>query len=248
MGGFYSVAHGQSPWVQVEEMAKYLIWDFDGTLGYRVGMWSGALIEVLRRNIPGIEVNREQVQPFLQEGFPWHTPHHPHLDIQSPTDWWNRLDPLFERTFTQGVGLDLPRAQTLSKKIREVYLHPSTWKLYDDTIPALQTLSLKGWTHLILSNHVPELKIILAALQLDQHFELVFNSAETGYEKPHPLAFQRVLQRVGDYTSIWMIGDSFTADIIGAKQAGIPGILVRRNHPEAELQCNTLSQLAALVS
>jgi len=44
---------------------RYLIWDFDGTLGYREGMWSATLVEVARRTAPGRAVTEEQVRPFL---------------------------------------------------------------------------------------------------------------------------------------------------------------------------------------
>jgi hypothetical protein len=30
---------------------NYLIWDFDGTLSYREGMWSGTLFEILCRDL-----------------------------------------------------------------------------------------------------------------------------------------------------------------------------------------------------
>jgi hypothetical protein len=32
---------------------KYTIWDFDGTLAYRDGMWSATLAAIVRREFPG---------------------------------------------------------------------------------------------------------------------------------------------------------------------------------------------------
>jgi hypothetical protein len=40
---------------------KYLIWDFDGTLGYRPGGWTAALLEVLQREAPTCDVTADQL-------------------------------------------------------------------------------------------------------------------------------------------------------------------------------------------
>ncbi len=57
---------------------QYLIWDFDGTLGYRSGMWSGTLLEVLRQEMPECPATVDDMRPYLQDGFPWHRPEQPH--------------------------------------------------------------------------------------------------------------------------------------------------------------------------
>jgi putative hydrolase of the HAD superfamily len=55
----------------------------------------------------------------------------------------------------------------------------------------------------------------------------IFNSAETGYEKPHPRAFQHVIESLGAPRSIWMVGDNPVADIEGARAVGMNALLVR---------------------
>ena len=228
-------------------MRKYLIWDFDGTLGYRVGMWTGAMLEILRKNFPDRNVSPHQIRPFLQKGFPWHNPDHPHPEISTGDEWWNRLNPIFERAFMEGVGLGFQQAKMLANQVRRIYPDPTYWRLYDDTLPTLNLLSNRGWRHLLLSNHVPELGDILSALGIDQYFEKIYNSAETGYEKPHSEAFQRVLAAANDYSIIWMIGDNMQADIRGAEKVGLSSILVRKEHPEAKIYCEKLSQIAGLL-
>lgn len=229
-------------------MTRYLIWDFDGTLAYREGMWSSALLTALAEVEPNSRVRREQFQPFLQTGFPWHNPDQPHVELKTSEAWWNELTPIFEQAFMHGGGLKLEQAQRLAKRIQHIYPNPHYWKVYDDTLPTLQQLSNQGWQHLILSNHVPELEAILVALELRPYFEQLFNSAKTGYEKPHPHAFQMVLATIPQYSAIWMIGDSFQADITGATRVDIPSILVRKRHPQAMTQCDNLSQLLAVIS
>jgi putative hydrolase of the HAD superfamily len=61
----------------------YLIWDFDGTLGYRAGGWTQACVEVLEGADDVPVVGRDDVRPYLQSGYPWHTPDEPHTDLST---------------------------------------------------------------------------------------------------------------------------------------------------------------------
>jgi putative hydrolase of the HAD superfamily len=227
-------------------MKNYLIWDFDGTLAHRLGGWVGALLEVIHREAPACEVTADQLRPHLQAGFPWHTPEQPHPAITSADQWWYVLDPVFARAF-MACGIDVQQARRMATQVRQVYPHPGHWRLYDDTIPALNQLSTQGWSHIILSNHVPELPAIIHHLQLGPYIGHIFNSAQTGYEKPHPQAFRHVLATFGDVGLVWMIGDSLQADVVGASMLGIRSILVRATHPDAQYCCRELAHVPALI-
>lgn len=228
-------------------MRKYLIWDFDGTLGYRQGGWTATLLDIVRLEAPACAATAEQVRAHLQAGFPWHTPDRPHPAIISAGTWWDALDTVFEQAF-QALGIGALRAQRMARQVRRIYPDPTYWRLFEDTLPGLQQLSTEGWTHVMLSNHAPELRAILRQLRLEGYFAAILNSAETGYEKPHPQAFRQVLAALGSPSRIWMIGDSTTADIAGAEAVGIPGILVRRHHPQATYCCQELAQISAIVN
>lgn len=223
---------------------KYLLWDFDGTLGYREGMWAGALAEVLQRQ--DILVAIEQLRPYLQTGFPWHRADLVRARGISADEWWHGLNPIFENVFL-AVGVAAERIPTMIREMRTTYCDPAHWKLFDDTIPALEYLATEGWRHIMLSNHVPELLHILHALHISHYFEYIFNSAETGCEKPHPQAFQAVRQVLDTPEYVWMIGDSYEADIAGAEAAGIRAILVRKKHERSTLYCASLADLEAVL-
>jgi HAD superfamily hydrolase (TIGR01662 family) len=124
------------------------------------------------------------------------------------------------------------------------YVNPARWKLFDDVVPCLTVLSAQGWRHSILSNHVPELGQIVRSLGIAAHFVAVFNSAETGVEKPNPQAFRNVLASIGEARDVWMVGDSIAADAKGAKSVGLRSILVRNPHPDADLFCESLRDVA----
>jgi putative hydrolase of the HAD superfamily len=101
------------------------------------------------------------------------------------------------------------------------------WRLYDDAIPTLTRLAAQGWSHQILSNHVPELGDLVRALGLAQVVQAVHCSALTGYEKPHPEAFRGALRAFPPDADVWMVGDNLEADVLGAEACGIRAILVR---------------------
>ncbi|MEO5930542.1 MAG: HAD family hydrolase [Candidatus Kapaibacterium sp.] len=205
---------------------NYLIWDFDGTLGYRAGMWSGTLLEILDGEMPGHGRTIDDIRPHLRSGFPWHNHHITNPPNRSPDEWWLALHDLFRNAFI-ALGVPPPDAPRLAALVRPAYLDLNRWRLYDDTIPTLDALSALGWRHILLSNHVPELPEILQYLGLRRRFLSIFNSAVTGHEKPHPSAFRAVLDTIRPGATIWMIGDSMAADIRGAEAVGIPAIPVR---------------------
>jgi putative hydrolase of the HAD superfamily len=209
-------------------------------------MWTAALLEVVEREQPGHAVTADQIRPYLQSGFPWHQPDRPHPQLASPDGWWAALEPVFEGAFA-GLGFGSRQARSMARQVRPIYCNPGRWRLFDDALPTLGELSSRGWTHLILSNHVPELRALIGHLGLACFVDRVFNSAETGYEKPHPDAFRAVLVAVGDAKEVWMIGDSYEVDILGAEAAGIRAILVRRPFPEARYYCDQLTLVPGIV-
>ena len=225
-----------------------LLWDFDGTLAHRPGMWRGCLIEVLDEHEPDHAATAEAIAPFLRDGFPWHRPGQPHPELCDPNAWWTHVERLFERAYCR-VGLPPERAAELARLVRPRYVDPRKgWQLFADTIPVLTTLRRAGWQHVILSNHVPELPAIVEGLALAPLIYTVVTSAATGFEKPHPQAFAGAVAASGATAPVWMIGDSYTADVIGARDAGIPAILVRTRDERADPCLTSLADVPAFLA
>jgi putative hydrolase of the HAD superfamily len=205
-----------------------IVWDFDGTLARRHGgtSFAACMVETLDAHEPGHAVTVDRVRPFLRSGFPWHSPAIAHCELETPDMWWGRVEPLLARAY-EGVGYPADRAGELGALARRNYVDTRYWELFEDTIPVLAALSERGWRHLVLSNHVPELDAIVAQLGLAPLLDAVVNSALTGYEKPHPEAFAIARRAAGEPSEIWMVGDNPKADVEGARAAGIPAILAR---------------------
>jgi putative hydrolase of the HAD superfamily len=226
---------------------KLLIWDFDGTLGYRDGgAWAASLLEVLQRAAPESDVTLDDVRRTTLSGFPWQMPEQPHLHLQAADAWWAALEERFVVAY-EGLGFPAAQAHELAREVRPTYLAPERWRLYEDAVPTLKALTAAGWTHAMLTNHVPEFQEIAAGLGLTSAFARICNSAEMGYEKPHPRAFAGVLEAFPGASPRWMIGDNYHADVLGAEAVGLPAILVRRFHTDAKHYAETLREVPAIV-
>jgi len=213
-------------------MSRTVLWDFDGTLAQRPGMWAGCLVEALDEHEPGHSVRADDVRPFLRDGFPWHAPLTPHPELSDPEAWWRSVGGLLARAYA-GVGIEQARAARLATLARRRYVDPAAgWTLFPDTTPVLSTLRDAGWRHVILSNHVPELPELVLGLGLDGLVDAVITSAAIGYEKPHPEAYACARRIAGDVA--FMVGDNYEADVAGAEAVGIPAVLVRREDARAQ--------------
>jgi putative hydrolase of the HAD superfamily len=182
--------------VEMAQGKKTILWDFDGTL-VPFTSWRFALMDVLNECEPGHGIDQEQIRPFLRDGFPWHKPEEPHTHLTTPEAWWTHLEPVFVRAF-QGVGFTNTRAQELGRQVRKQMTNPGRFSLLEDTLPTLKYLQEHGWSHGILSNHMPELPEIVKALGLNPYVDFCLTSGITGYEKPHPQSYRLALSLAGN--------------------------------------------------
>jgi putative hydrolase of the HAD superfamily len=206
---------------------RLVLFDFDGTLAFREGLWSGCAIEVLDEHVPGHGVAVESIRQGMRGAYPWNRAEEAHLELGEPHLWWAAIEARMAGALEQ-AGVERGRGAALARSMRERFIDPSVgWQLFEDTIPSLQALRDAGWRMAVLSNHVPELEQLAAGLGLDGLFEEVFTSAAIGYEKPHAEAFAHALRACGSPSRVWMVGDNPVADVAGAEAVGIPAILVR---------------------
>jgi putative hydrolase of the HAD superfamily len=226
---------------------KYLIWDFDGTLGYREPMWSGSLLEAIREEYPDHPITVSEIHPHLEYGYRWHNHEQAYTHVTTAEHWWQEMADLLSAALGK-MGFDPEQSRRISGRFRSIYIRFDNWHIFDDTLPTLAALSSQGWRHIILSNHVPELPEIAAHLGITPYIDRIFNSADTGYEKPHPQAYQNVLDTLDQPTALWMIGDNPIADVAGANAMGIPAILVRTGKKEGvQYYCEGLEEIGKIV-
>ena len=98
-------------------------------------------------------------------------------------------------------------------------------KVFDGTYEILDYLSEKYTLHIITNgfSEVQNLKMVNS--KLDIYFENIITSESVGVKKPNPRIFQHALEQANATSSeSVMIGDSWEADIMGAKNFGIKPI------------------------
>ena len=224
-----------------------ILWDFDGTLAYRDGMWSATLLSLLNKN--GInDISIEKIRPYLQIGFSWHNSEYSHKEFFKGKTWDEYYDKYFYEIFLN-IGIKEDIAKKLSKNVIIEYMDKTKWFIYDDVVEMLEKTIEIGYKNFILSNHVPELTVIVENVGLKKYFNGIYSSANIGYEKPNLNVFKYVLKDLGvDKNTCIIIGDSFNADIKGGEKSGIKSILVRsKNTENYKWYCNNFKNIVAMI-
>ena len=208
-------------------MTKVVFWDFHGTLAYDRYGWSGTMLRVLEQHRPGHAVKRATLSRLLSTGFPWHAPEKGHTEFNDDADgWWRASDRQMTRIYSQ-IGVPMEEARRLAGLFRETYIGcEENFIPYPDAYDALAAAREQGYNNVILSNHIPELSTIIARLPFSSLLDGIVNSAIVGYEKPHPAIFEKARETTGSPDICWMVGDNYTADYLGAREAGIPAVWV----------------------
>lgn len=115
------------------------------------------------------------------------------------------------------------------ERIAEIEGDPSSYVLYDDTLPALGRLAQAGVDAVVVSNHVWRLPEIVDVLAHGTAVAGVVTSARVGGRKPHPRIYEAALRLTSAQPDeVVMVGDSLTTDVHGAERAGIHGVYLDR--------------------
>jgi putative hydrolase of the HAD superfamily len=110
---------------------------------------------------------------------------------------------------------------------------PVYWNLYPETLSVLKQLKEHGFELGIVSNFDSRLFGVLRGLGIAELFDTVTISSLAQAAKPAPRIFQVALEKHAiDPEDAVHIGDSMRDDVLGARRAGLQGILVDREGTE----------------
>lgn len=140
--------------------------------------------------------------------------------------WQTYYTVMLRPCFTGQLAPKLEEAVTEVCRVFELY---TSYALYPDVVPVLRALHARDYTLGVISDWGIELGPILHAYGLNQYFDFAVISAALRHAKPHPWLFETALHRadaIPDYAV--HIGDSYVLDILGARAAGIAGVLIDR--------------------
>lgn len=148
---------GDGPLVGQYRWVAGTVWlDFDGTLAYRPSMWAEACIGVLDELVTGHGLAHVDVDAALGTGMPWHRPELCHEDLNDPELWWEAVAARTgEALSALGVSVS---AQEIKDPLRRSIVDAESYRLFDDTLEALELVAASGWRAGVVSNHIPELE------------------------------------------------------------------------------------------
>ena len=123
------------------------------------------------------------------------------------------------------------------------------WEYVPDAVlPALAALRARGLRIVVVSNANGTLRAHLDRLGLTPRFDVVLDSADEGVEKPDPRFFTIALKKSGANRDTTIhVGDLYYVDVMGARAAGLRGVLLDEGNLRQEADCPRVRSLDELV-
>ena len=127
-------------------------------------------------------------------------------------------------------GLD----ETVFQRIEDAFARRAAWYVFPDVMPSLDVLRDAGVRMCIISNFVWGGTELIHDLELASHFESLVISARVGFQKPHRGIFEHALRAMKvEPARAVHVGDSYKADVEGARRLGIGAVLIDRYTTDA---------------
>lgn len=168
--------------------------------------------------------------------------------VMTPAETADAYRDLDEKVFTDVFpGASRTEAVRISRQVRKRWPELEgeiPLELYPEADATLSRLKRDGYSIGLVSNAPPETAREVEALGLSKYLDATVISGVVGYSKPNPKIFAIALEEVGAAPSEAIhVGDLYEADIVGARNAGIQGLLIDRDGTNRRQDCPCLRSL-----
>jgi HAD superfamily hydrolase (TIGR01549 family) len=135
------------------------------------------------------------------------------------------------------------------ERLRAYHDTENLWEqVIDGTREALEALRSR-YRLGVISNANGTVKKAFRRLELDGYFETIVDSGEVGVEKPDRLIFELAVRNMNvDAASCVYVGDTFKVDVLGARRAGMRGVLIDPLGSRADRACERIAVLGELAT
>jgi HAD superfamily hydrolase (TIGR01509 family) len=145
-----------------------------------------------------------------------------------------------------------PRSDATAAALAELHTYHTASNLWEyvppDVVPALETLRLRGLRLVVVSNANGTLRAHMDRIGMTGRVDHVLDSADEGVEKPDPRFFEIALARSGaDKATTIHVGDLYYVDVVGARSAGLRGVLLDEANLRPDADCPRVHSLDELL-
>lgn len=146
-----------------------------------------------------------------------------------------------------GVSTGPATAAALAE-LHAYHMESNLWELMpSDVIPVLARLRARGLRLTIVSNANGKLRSLFDRLALTVCVDCVLDSNDEGVEKPDPRFFEIALARSGARRETTIhVGDLYHVDVVGARAAGLRGVLLDEAGLYQDADCPRVQSLGEL--
>ena len=117
-------------------------------------------------------------------------------------------------------------------------------ELYPDAEPTLRRLKEEGYKLALVSNAPSGTSKTIESLGLSRYISVIVVSGVVGVSKPNPEIFRIALRKVAARPSEALhVGDLYEADVAGARNAGLEGLLIDREGNYGATDCPKIAAL-----
>lgn len=185
--------------------------------------------ETVARHRPGSRVSAARVAavqaelaPHLVELAHESGVDRPSLSAEDSRLFWSHL----YRSFLARLGIE---DEELVAALYATFSDSSSYRLYDDALPALERLAGAGYRLGLISNFEAWLQEMLVELEVGHLFDVTVISGLAGVEKPDPAIYALALERAGVPAARAVhVGDSPALDVEPALAVGMRAVLLDR--------------------
>jgi HAD superfamily hydrolase (TIGR01549 family) len=142
-----------------------------------------------------------------------------------------------------------PATKAALAELHAYHMANNLWEFVPEGVyPALSALREMGLRLTIVSNANGTLCAHLARIGLDRYVDCVLDSCDEQVEKPDPRLFEIALERsAAQRASTIHVGDLYNIDVVGARNAGLRGVLLDDADLRPDADCPRVRSLAELV-
>lgn len=161
---------------------------------------------------------------------------------------YRQLDAMIFRVlFPDQTAQEADRVSALTRSQWPAVARTVPLELYPDAIPALERLSRDGYVLGLVSNAPPDTAKTIESLGLSRYIPIIVVSGVVGVSKPNPEIFRIALREARvQPTQAVHVGDIYEADVLGARNAGIKGLLIDRDGSQPARDCPRLRRLSEI--